>query len=155
MQLTINQVKSTDLSAIIQLQKACYQSEAAIYNDYAIPPLRQNIGTLESEFAKQIFLKAVVANEIVGSVRAFSEGETCFVGKLIVKVEFQNRGIGKLLLEAIETYFPDCTRFELFTGHKSSKNLYLYRKLGYKEFRKVVVNNNMTMIYLEKLKLNE
>lgn len=152
MQLTINQAKSTDLSAILQLQKACYQSEATIYNDYAIPPLRQDIEELEGEFAKQVFLKAVVANEIVGSVRAFSDGETCFVGKLIVKADFQNRGIGKLLLEAIENHFPACNRFELFTGHKSSKNLYLYRKLGYKEFRKEAVNNNMTMIYLEKSK---
>lgn len=152
MQLTINQAECTDLPAILQLRKVCYLSEAEIYNDYAIPPLRQDIGALESEFAKQTFLKAVVENEIVGSVRAFSDGTTCFVGKLIVKTEFQNRGIGKLLLEAIETCFPDCMRFELFTGHKSNKNLYLYRKLGYKEFRKEAINNNMTMIYLENLK---
>jgi len=45
-----------------------------------------------------------------------------------------------------------CKRFELFTGHKSLKNLHLYSKLGYNEFSKRVINNNMTMIYLEKIK---
>jgi ribosomal protein S18 acetylase RimI-like enzyme len=150
-QVDIYQANKLDLEAVLQLQKTCYRSEAEIYNDYNIPPLRQDMEVLEKEFTEQMFLKAVVADEIIGSVRAFSDGKTCFVRKLIVKEEFQNRGIGKLLLEAIENHFPACNRFELFTGHKSTKNLYLYRKLGYKEFRKEAVNNNMTMIYLEKL----
>jgi GNAT superfamily N-acetyltransferase len=152
MQIIILQADKSDIPAILQLQKACYQSEAAIYNDYAIPPLQQDIQALEREFVEYTFLKAVVADEIIGSVRAVSNGETCFVGKLIVQEDFQNQGIGKLLLEAIETNFHACNRFELFTGHKSSKNMYLYRKLGYKEFREEAVNNNMTMVYLEKLK---
>ena len=152
MELIIKHAKSADLPHILQLQKACYRSEAAIYNDYAIPPLQQDFQALENEFSGCIFLKAVAANEIVGSVRAFFNGDTCFIGKLIVKEEVQNQGIGKLLLRKIEESFPASKRFELFTGHKSNKNLYLYRKLGYKEFRKEIINNNITMIYLEKSK---
>lgn len=152
MDVNIYPADKSDLSEILQLQKQCYQSEAIIYNDDNIPPLQQDMDALEKEFAEQIILKAVAQDEIVGSVRAFFDGKTCFVGKLIVKTDFQNRGIGKLLLDAIETTFPTCKRFELFTGHKSLKNLYLYGKQGYKVFRKKIINNNMTMIYLEKLK---
>ncbi|HNW51742.1 MAG TPA: GNAT family N-acetyltransferase [Prolixibacteraceae bacterium] len=149
---TIEQANKQDLEAILQLQKACYQSEAAIYNDYNIPPLLQDMNALEKEFAQQVFLKAVTEGKIIGSVRGFMDEETCFVGKLIVKSNFQNQGIGKRLLDSMESAFPMCKRLELFTGHKSSKNLYLYSKSGYKEFRKEAVNSNMTMIYLEKLK---
>jgi GNAT superfamily N-acetyltransferase len=151
-QVNIYQANKPDLEAILQLQKGCYQSEAEIYGDYAIPPLLQDLDALEKEFDQQVFLKAVTEGEIVGSVRAFFDGRTCFVGKLLVKKEFQNQGIGKLLLDAIETAFPECKRFELFTGHKSLKNLYLYNKQGYNEFNRTAINNNMTMIYLEKLK---
>jgi N-acetylglutamate synthase-like GNAT family acetyltransferase len=151
-QATIEQANKQDLEAILQLQKACYQSEATIYNDYNIPPLLQDMDALEKEFAQQVFLKAVAEGEIIGSVRGFMDEETCFVGKLIVKNNFQNQGIGKRLLDSMESAFPICKRFELFTGHKSSKNLYLYCESGYKEFRKEAVNSNMTMIYLEKLK---
>jgi GNAT superfamily N-acetyltransferase len=151
-QVDIYQANKLDLEAILQLQKACYQSEAEIYNDYNIPPLQQDIHTLGKEFAEQVFLKAVAEGEIVGSVRAFFDGETCFVGKLIVKKDFQNQGIGKLLLDSIELMFPMCKRLELFTGHKSLKNLHLYNKLGYNEFSRKVINDNMTMIYLEKIR---
>ncbi len=152
MNVGVCQAIKSDLPTILQLQKECYQTEAAIYNDYNIPPLQQDIQALEKEFAEQVFIKAVAYGEIIGSVRAFFDGETCFVGKLIVKKDFQNQGIGKLLLDSIELTFQMCKRFELFTGHKSLKNLYLYNKQGYNEFSKKVINDNMTMIYLEKIK---
>ena len=152
MDVNIYPADKSDLSEILQLQKQCYQSEAVIYNDDNIPPLRQDMDALEKEFSEQLFLKAVAEDEIVGSVRAFFDGKTCFVGKLIVKTDFQNRGIGKLLLDAIETDFPTSKRFELFTGHKSLKNLHLYGKQGYNVFCEKIISNNMTIIYLEKLK---
>jgi predicted N-acetyltransferase YhbS len=151
-QVNIYQANKLDLETILQLQKECYLSEAEIYGDYAIPPLLQDLGALEKEFAEQVFFKAVAEGEIVGSVRAFFDGRTCFVGKLIVKTNVQDQGIGKRLLDSIETAFPACSRYELFTGHKSLKNIYLYNKQGYSEFNRKITNNNMTMIYLEKLK---
>lgn len=35
----------------------------------------------------------------------------------------------------IEKLYDDCLSFELFTGYKSEKNLALYRKLGYQDYR--------------------
>jgi GNAT superfamily N-acetyltransferase len=152
MYATIYPANKTDLEYILKLQKECYLSEAEIYNDYEIQPLQQDIHALEKEFVKYTFFKALVSNEIVGSVRGFSDGETCFVGKLIVKNDLQNKGIGKLLLKSVESYFPECKRFELFTGYKSIKNLYLYGKLGYKEFKRDVTNDRLTIIFLEKFR---
>jgi GNAT superfamily N-acetyltransferase len=98
-----------------------------------------------------MILKGMINGEIVGSVRGFVNNGTCFIGKLIVKKEFQNIGIGQRLLDSIESTFKDCNRFELFTGYKSQKNLYLYNKQGYKEFKRQIINDNMIIIYLEKI----
>ena len=106
MQVNIQLVDEQDLEEILRLQKDCYQSEAEIYNDYAIPPLLQDMQTLKKEFENSLFLKAVLATEIVGSIRAYANGTTCFVGKLIVKKDFRNNGIGGQLLRAVETYSP-------------------------------------------------
>jgi GNAT superfamily N-acetyltransferase len=152
MQIDILKANQNDLETILQLQKDCYLSEAEIYNDYNIPPLQQDLKSLENEFKNTTILKAVINGEIVGSVRGFVENETAYIGKLIVKKDFQNKGIGRLLLDSIESFFKDCNRFELFTGIKSEKNLYLYNKLGYKEFKRQLINDNLTMIYLEKIK---
>jgi ribosomal protein S18 acetylase RimI-like enzyme len=152
MQIDILKANQNDLQTILQLQKDSYMSEAEIYNDYCIPPLQQDLKSFENEFKNTTILKSVINGEIVGSVRGFVENGTSYIGKLIVKSDFQNKGIGRLLLDSIESTFKDCTRFELFTGFKSHKNLYLYNKLGYKEFKRQMINDNLTMIYLEKNK---
>jgi ribosomal protein S18 acetylase RimI-like enzyme len=150
MQIDILKANKTDLKTILQLQKNCYLTEAEIYNDYNIPPLQQELISLENEFENATILKAVVNGEIVGSIRGFVENGTSYIGKLIVKNNFQNNGIGKLLLDSLESTFKDCTRFELFTGYRSQKNLYLYNKLGYKEFKRQQITDNLTIVYLEK-----
>jgi catechol 2,3-dioxygenase-like lactoylglutathione lyase family enzyme/ribosomal protein S18 acetylase RimI-like enzyme len=139
-----------DLSAILDLQKECYMSEAEIYNDFEIPPLKQDLKSLEDEFDYSFILKGLVDGQIVTSVRGFFDNDTCYIGKLIVKNEFQNRGIGRKMMGCFEAVFRDCKRFELFTGFKSLKNLYLYKKLGYKEFKKERINDGLSLIYLEK-----
>ncbi len=152
MKIDIVQANNADLEVILQLQKECYRSEAEIYDDFDIPPLQQTIHSVEQEFQKSKFLKAVFDGEIIGSVRGNFDGETCYVGKLIVKSNFQNKGIGRLLMNSIESFFPDCKRFELFTGHKSVKNLHLYNKLGYIEFKRELSGKDLSMVFLEKVK---
>jgi GNAT superfamily N-acetyltransferase len=106
---------------------------------------------LENEFKNTTILKGMICGEIVGSIRGFADNETSYIGKLIVKRDFQNKGIGRMLLESIESTFKDCNRFELFTGLKSEKNLYLYNKQGYREFKRQVISDSLTMVYLEKV----
>ncbi|TFG27907.1 MAG: GNAT family N-acetyltransferase [Promethearchaeota archaeon] len=139
-----------DLKEILSLQKLAYQSEAEIYNDFTIPPLIQTLDEIKQDFSFQIFLKILVKNKIIGSVRAYKENDTCFIGKLIVHPDFQNQGIGTELLNEIEARFDDVKRYELFTGHKSEKNLYLYQKLGFQQFKTEKIHENLHMIYLEK-----
>jgi hypothetical protein len=44
----------------------------------------------------------------------------------------------------------DARRFELFTSQRSERNLYLYRKFGYRDFKQVTLNEHVTLIFLEK-----
>jgi len=141
---------SDDLKAILALQKDCYVAEAELYNDFEIQPLTQDIESIETELKTCTILKGVVNGEIVASVRGYLKSGTCYIGKLMVRKDYQNRGIGSVMMNAIETMYKDCERFELFTGFKSEKNLYLYNKLGYKEYKREIMNEALTFIYLEK-----
>lgn len=139
-----------DCAAILALQKLAYQQEAEIYHDFSIPPLHQTIEQIEREFESQIFLKGVEETQIVGSVRAYQIGETCYIGKLIVHPNFQNQGLGRKLMQEIETLFPEAKRYELFTGANSRKNLHLYQKLGYQRFKEEKLSDAVDIVYLEK-----
>jgi ribosomal protein S18 acetylase RimI-like enzyme len=150
--MIIEQANTADAQEILALQKLAYQSEAAIYNDDTLPPLMETLDEIRAEFARQTFLKAISDGKIVGSVRAYVVDGTCHIGRLIVHPECQNQGIGAKLMQAIEQHFQAAKRFELFTGCKSERNLYLYQKLGYRIFKRENLNENVGLVYLEKFR---
>lgn len=150
--MTISQAAAQDAEAILKLQKLAYQSEAKLYNDDSIPPLRQTVDEIKAEFSKQTFLKATENGQIVGAVRAYVKDDTCYIGRLIVHPDFQGQGIGTALMRAIENEFPNVKRFELFTGSRSVDNIRLYDRLGYKTFKTEMLNDQVTLVFLEKLK---
>lgn len=145
-----------DLQEILELQYLCYREEGQIYQDYIIPPLKQTLQEVEQEFEKQrVFLKIVDNGRIIATVRAYEQDGTCRIGKLCVHPDYQNRGIGKSMLKAIEDRFNTCRRYELFTGESSSKNLLLYEKLGYQVYSTVPFDDILTLKYLEKINVRE
>jgi len=148
--MIVEPAKAGDAEEVLALQKLAYRSEAEIYGDYTIPPLTQTLEEIETDFENQLVLKASVNGKIVGSVRAYIREGTCFIGRLIVHPDFQNRGIGTRLMDEIEKRFGQVERYELFTGHRSERNLRFYRKLGYKAFKSVEVTENLGLVLLEK-----
>lgn len=148
---TIEFASIDDADQILELQKLAYISEAEVNDDFTIPPLHQTITEIRSEFSQQVFLKATIEDKIIGSVRCYLEKGTCYIGKLIVHPDWQNRGIGTRLLYAAEKQFPNADRYELFTGQKSEKNLHIYEKCGYRRFKRQVESDKLTLLFLEKM----
>ena len=136
----------------MSVQKLAFHGQGLLYNDLTLPPLVQTLEELVRDFRTYTFLKALYDGKIVGSVRGRCESDTCFISRLIVHPEHQNRGIGTKLMLAIDNKFNGARRYELFTGHKSEKNLALYTRLGYREFARKPQSANVTLICLEKRK---
>jgi N-acetylglutamate synthase-like GNAT family acetyltransferase len=149
--ICISVAVSNDLGSILALQKMAFMSEAALIDDYTIPPLKQDITEIRDEFRYTHFLKAEIDNQIVGSVRAEVHEGTCLIKKLIVHPDYQNHGIGSLLLTSIEQSFPIAKRFELFTGRESKRNNSFYSRRGYKPFKEETINGKLTLVGYEKM----
>ncbi|MDR2967284.1 MAG: GNAT family N-acetyltransferase [Methanobacteriaceae archaeon] len=152
--MIIKKANFSDLEDILDLQKLAYISEAELYEDSSIEPLKQTLDDIQNEYENGIILKALNNDfKIIGSVRAYKINDTAFIQKLIVHPDFQNKGIGQTLLEAIEKYFiaiDSNIEFKLFTGYKSSKNIYLYKKSGYMEFKLEKISKNLEFIHFKK-----
>jgi len=147
--LIIERAAVGDAEEILSLQKLAYRSEAELYDDFNIEPLVQTLEQLRGQFESHLILKAVIEDTIFGSVRAQDQDGTCYIGKLIVHPNHRNKGIGKGLMNAIEDLFRT-SRYELFTGSKSAKNIFLYEKLGYKAFKESLIASDFSLVYLEK-----
>ena len=148
----MNIVKATqeDLPEILHLQYLAYQSEARLLNNPNIPPLKQTLPEVEAEYDKGIILKVSAEDgRIIGSVRAWEEAGTVYVGKLMVHPDYQRKGLGSRLLLAVEDAFPG-KRYELFTSTMSAGNIALYQRNGYVVFKEKQVSDTLRFVYLEK-----
>lgn len=147
--IKISKAGFEDLEHILELQKIAFISEAELYNNYSIEPLTQTLDSIKDDFNTYIFLKAEMGNKIVGSVKGRETGEFCWIGRLIVSPEFQNKGIGRKLMTEIEKEFPATSQYMLSTGYKSIKNITLYESLGYKR-NEVFVGDGIHMVKMIK-----
>lgn len=148
--MNIKKAEKEDLQDILDLQYLAYQSEARLFNNMDIPPLKQTLEDVFNEYKKGIILKALdEKGKIIGSVRGYLEDGTVYIGKLMVHPQDQGKGIGTKLLLSIEREFTSY-RYELFTSTKSKRNIELYEKLGYKVFSERNISEELRFVYLEK-----
>lgn len=148
--ILIEKAEKDDLEEILELQYLAYQSEAKLFGNMDILPLKQTIEEVYDEFQKGVILKAIDdRGVIIGSVRAYQGGGTVYIGKLMVHPKMQKKGIGSKLLLGIENEYPN-QRYELFTSTRSERNIALYQKLGYKIFDEKQVTEELKFVYMEK-----
>jgi ribosomal protein S18 acetylase RimI-like enzyme len=149
--LIITQATKEDLPTILDIQKKAFLEVARAFHLKTLPPMEQTLNSVTTEFMNGMILKASIANTIVGSVRAYQKTDTCYIGKLIVLPMYQNKGIGKALMQEIENQYKNIVkRYELFTGKRDPRNRHLYDQLGYKAFKTEKLNDEISFVYMEK-----
>jgi ribosomal protein S18 acetylase RimI-like enzyme len=146
--MQIQRATPDDLPSILHLQRRAYQSEAELYGDPNLPPLRQTEAEVLTEFVGKCFFKIDEHGQLVGSVRCWLQGGTVHIERLIVLPECQGKGLGTALLSYAERCFAEASYAELFTGHRSERNLRLYHRLGYREVRRQAVAPHLTLVFL-------
>ncbi|MBR4430835.1 MAG: GNAT family N-acetyltransferase [Clostridiales bacterium] len=151
MEYVITKARKEDLKEILELQYLAYQSEAALFGNKDIPPLKQTLDEVVEEYNEGLVLKMTDENGvIIGSVRAHEKDGTVYIGKLMVRPDHQKKGYGKRLLLEVEKYYPG-KRYELFTSTRSIDNIRLYQSAGYKEFEQKAVDDELVFVYMEKV----
>ena len=148
--IDVRDASEADAAEILNIQKSAFHRQGILYNDMTLPPLVQTLDELVQDFKRYSFLKAICDGKIVGSVRGHVVGDTCFVSRLIVRPDYQNRGIGKKLVLAVESKFSSVRRYELSTGHTSVWNIALYEKLGYRKYKEKAQSDNVMLLCMEK-----
>ena len=151
MDYLITKAQKEDLKEILDLQYLAYQSEAALFGNKDIPPLKQTLEEVIDEYNEGLVLKMTDENGvIIGSVRAKEKDGTVYIGKLMVRPDHQKKGYGKRLLLEVEQYYPG-KRYELFTSTRSKDNIRLYESDGYREFDRKAVDDELIFVYMEKV----
>jgi hypothetical protein len=123
-------------------------------------------------------LKAARDGTIVGAVSGYEQNGACLIGRLIatptarIAASAHNCGVPLKRASTPPNAAQACrqshavsakrrrarrggdwARHELFTSERSTRNLYLYQKLGYHTFRTERLKAKVTLVYLEKINL--
>src|SRR5579871_4646863 len=90
----IERASTSDTDSVLKLCYLAYQTEAQLYDDWTIPPLRETYHDLLRAIEENVVLVARYDGEVVGSVRGSLRDKTVDVGRLVVHPRLQRHGIG-------------------------------------------------------------
>jgi tRNA (guanine37-N1)-methyltransferase len=122
-----------DAGELLTLQRACWVQEQQANPGVHIPPLHESLADVEAWMGSWTTLVLRSAGRLVGAVRGRISGASWDIGRLMVAPDLQGRGIGRILLAAIEAAAPEeVAGFVLVTGAGSARNLTTYKKAGYR-----------------------
>jgi ribosomal protein S18 acetylase RimI-like enzyme len=149
--MRIERASVDDAAETLALIKRAFGSVGEQYGDPNLPPLAETLEEHRAVYASGIVLKAIESGRIVGSVQGIPQDDgSCYVARLVVEPLMQGRGIGRALATELEKRFPAATGFSLFTGHRSEETLGLYHSLGFSETRRQIINDALTLVWMEK-----
>lgn len=148
-EVELRPMEPADVPAVLAVQREAFGIEARLYDDPALPPLREEAAGVLADLTAGFGYVAVRAGCVVGSVRVRVEGRRLHIGRLAVVPDLQGRGIGAALLALAETAAP-ADEARLFTGHRSLGNLRLYQRAGYQEHHRASVDERVTLVHLRK-----
>ena len=125
-----------DVPELAVLMRACWVQEALANDTLDIPALHESLEEVRASLDTTQTWVARSGSRLVGVVRTVRGGpddDDWFIGRLCVAPDLQGRGLGRRLLEHAESTAPDGIRtFTLNTGARSTDNLRMYRKAGYR-----------------------
>ncbi len=123
-----------DAGELFTLQRACWVQEQLANPGTRIPALHEDLDEVVAWLGEWTTLVLRSGGRLVAAVRGrLVEGTTWDVGRLMVAPDLQGRGLGRVLLAAIEDAAPaEATQYLLFTGAGSARNLAMYRRAGYR-----------------------
>ena len=133
-EIVIERATDEDAAEILVLQRCCWVSEAISNNSMDIPPLHEDLPTVRAWVQQSTVWAARRGGRLVGAVRGTADGTAWQIGRLMVAPDLAGNGLGRRLLQHVEQNAPEhITRFELFTGSRSLRNIRLYTRAGYSQ----------------------
>ena len=150
-----------DAQVIHQMQYEAFLPLYEKYHDDETSPAKESLDTViwkitqpDSEYwLIQSDCKNVGAVRVVKDKNTTTYNRNCvkWISPIFILPEFQNRGIGQLVIKKIFEAYPEAITFRLATIKQETGNCYLYEKCGFvRTLKEHIVNEEMTLVYYEK-----
>ena len=147
---TIDRAILEDAPTMLDIQRRAFAEEARRSESQEIPPLTEPLAAFVEHIKSQTALTAKCDGTIVGSVRGIVSDRICTIRALAIDPEYQGRGLGSLLLKALERAHPAATRFNLTTNMVMEGNVPFYERHGYRVMELTRFSDKVTLAQMAK-----
>ena len=121
-----------DVGQVTVLQRGCWVEEAIANDTIRIPPLTETLEDVAAWLSTTVALGLWLDGRLIGLIRGSRAGDAWEVGRIGVVPDLRGHHLGWWLMDQIEALADEaCTRYELFTGARSERNISLYERRGY------------------------
>lgn len=138
MEIKIRKMKQQDLEEICRLNKN------ELHSDYDLVKEKESWDKIKEDKNSIIYV-AVDCETVVGYIHAGIYQTLCFapmasILTLAVSADYQKNGIGKLLLEEVETWAKtnSCVGIRILSNETREVAHYFYQTCGYRKTRKQI-----------------
>lgn len=133
---------------IIALQQKSYSIEAMLIGFNNIPPLKDNVSSIEK--SNEAFYGYYIDEELVGLISYELEDNMLDICRVAVHPDYFRRGIGSELLKFVEELNTQATKITVSTGFRNQPAIELYLKNGFIKKEIIEVEKRLLLIKLEK-----
>ena len=148
--IAIGPAAVSDAGVIYAIKMRAFAEEGRLSGSMDLPPLLEDVSSIELDIRTHTVLIARDGEQIVGSARGVVAGVACQIRAVCVEPSWQGRGIGAALLRAVETAHPDVARFELTTNTLVPGNVEFYERHGYHVVELESFGDRITLAHLSK-----
>ena len=133
---------------ILAVQRPSYQIESELINYPNLPPLHENATDIQN--SDETFVGYWLDGTLAGVLAYEPEDDGFLIGRMVVHPDFFRRGIGRALLQWLETAVT--STLYVSTAAKNQPAIRLYQSKGFAIYQHKTLPDGLELVQLRKIK---
>lgn len=143
---TLSLTDNATAREVLALQKAAYAVEARLIGTDAIPPLHDNL--LSLQMCGETFIGAYLKESLAGAMAVTIQNTSLDICRLMVHPDYFRQGVATALLNHVLA-MPDIRRYTVSTGAANHPAKALYTRHGFREIETMWVDGGVQITRFE------
>ena len=149
MNIIIERACESDAPELINIRNDCFYDDYISYGE--CPGYNISIDDMKKRIQNALLYKILVDDKIVGDISVHKlDNGVYWIGCLAISPDYQNKGIGTIVLKHIEKKHSEASVWQLETPLNNIRNCYFYEKLGFVKIDEKVYSDILTLCVYEK-----